>query len=264
MVLNRNITAIRRFFYLYIVILAGGTCVLAQSRISVQEVRPVVKRTIPHDTSAFTQGILYHDNALYESTGRYGHSSLRKLDAVSGAVITRIPVPDVFAEGLAYMNGKLTQLTWKREVALQYSLPKLQYTAAFQYTGEGWGLTSDEQFYIMSNGSDTLYWRDSAFTIKKKCSVTLRNQPLTNLNELEYARGVIYANVWHAEFIAEIDETSGVVRRIINCTALVQQAGVKDAEAVLNGIAYNEKTDLFYVTGKNWPLIFEVMIPKQD
>ncbi len=227
----------------------------------IPRVTPHIIRTIPHDTLAFTQGLLFHDDKMYESTGHQGRSTLRCIRVEDGAILKKMPVPRIFAEGLVLKNNRLIQLTWQSGRALIYSLPELKKNAEMNYSGEGWGITTDGTLFIMSNGSDTLYWRDNSFNIKRKRAVTLRSQPLTRLNELEFAGNFIYANVWYSDYIFEIAPQSGKVNRIIDCSSLVKQVGTLNEEDVLNGIAYDREQDLFYITGKNWPLIFEVKIP---
>ena len=221
---------------------------------------PTIIRTIPHDPHAFTQGLLFHDGYLYESTGLYGQSSLRRVDPASGNVLKNLPVADVFAEGLALVDSTLVQLTWKEKAALQYSLSDFKMIGAFSYDGEGWGLTFDGKSFIMSNGSDTLFRRSTAFALQKKIPVTVAGRPLMNLNELEFANGKIYANVWYNNYIFEIMPLTGKVSKIIDCTAIVQKAQTQSQDEVLNGIAYDASTDRLFVTGKRWPSVFEVRL----
>jgi glutamine cyclotransferase len=219
---------------------------------------PIILRTIPHDTAAFTQGLFYYKGRLYESTGLYGQSSLRVVDPKTGDILRNIPVPDIFAEGCAKMDSSLVQLSWREGGAPIYSFPSLLLRGSFSYSGEGWGLTSDSTSFYMSNGSDTLYIRDKRFGMKKKVAVTLAGARLTSLNELEYVKGLIYANVWFNNNIYVIRPSSGVAVRIVDCTALVSQNSSPSDQDVLNGIAYNNDTGTFYVTGKRWRYIFEV------
>lgn len=228
----------------------------------IQKITPLVLRTIPHDNQAFTQGLLYYKGKIFESTGLQGKSSLRCINAEDGAVQMKIPVTGVFTEGIVLKDNKLIQLTWRSGNAIIYSYPDLKNIGSHRYNGEGWGITTDGKFYIMSNGSDTLYWRDDEFKVRKKTAVTFRGQPLSKINELEYARDRIYANVWFNDFIYEIDPESGKVLRIIDCTPLVKQIGTLKEQDVLNGIAYDKEKDSFFITGKYWPLIFEIKIPK--
>jgi glutamine cyclotransferase len=225
-------------------------------------VKPLVVRTIAHDTLAFTQGLLFRRGRLYESTGIHGQSSLREIDTASGSVAKLVTLDArLFGEGLAVYGDLLVQLTWQSGRALVYSLNDFSVVDAYTYSGEGWGLTAAEGFFVMSNGSDTLYRRDSRFAIVKAVPVTLNGKPLTKLNELEYARGMVYANVWYSSYVFEIDANTGRVRRIVDCSELVAEAGSLDEEDVLNGIAYDQERDTFYLTGKNWPMVFEVQIP---
>jgi len=228
----------------------------------VARVSPVVIRSMSHDREAFTQGLIYHKNKIYESTGIVGKSSLRRINAADGAVEINLPVPGMFCEGLVLKDNALVQLTWTEGNALVYTLPDLKIRGSLRYHGEGWGITTDGVSYIMSNGSDTLYFRDMRFTVIKKVAVTHQGKPLVRLNELEYAKNRVYANVWFNDCIYEIDPSRGRVLRLIDCTALINQMGNLGEQDVLNGIAYNKETNTFYITGKYWPRIFEVRIPE--
>lgn len=225
---------------------------------SVLNATPTILRTFAHDPRAFTQGLLFHNGLLYESTGLYGQSSLRSIDPANGTVLKNVPVPDVFAEGLALIDSTLIQLTWKEKAALKYSLSDFKMIGSFSYDGEGWGLTCDGKNLIMSDGSDTLFVRSKSFALLKKIPVTLNGKPLKNLNELEYAQGRVYANIWYNNSIVEIMPLTGKVTKVIDCAVIVQKAQTQSGEEVLNGIAYNPKTGTFYVTGKNWQYMFEV------
>ncbi len=229
-------------------------------RVGIPVIRPTIVATIPHDTEAFTQGLLYRDGYLYESTGIVGRSSLRKIDASTGEVVQLIPVAHIFGEGIAVWEDELVQLTWKSNIAIRYTFPRLQQKGAFRYEGEGWGLTTDENGFIMSNGSDTLYFRNSSFEIYRTLPVTLEARPLGNLNELSYARDRIFANVWKENYIAEIDPQSGRVLRLIDCSALVRNELPLGPQQVLNGIAWCEEQDLWYLTGKEWQHIYLVTL----
>ncbi len=230
----------------------------------VPTVTPEIVRMIKHDPSAFTQGLLFHDSLLYESTGLVGYSSLRRVDPRGGAVISTVALGgDYFAEGIAVLGGELVQLTWKNGVALRHEFPALRRGTLppFRYKGEGWGLTNDSARFIMSNGSDTLYFRDKKFEITRVVPVTLNGKPLIHLNELEYARGLVYANVWYKNFVVEIFAESGTVKRVIDCSELLRIENPPSVDHVLNGIAYDKKKDEWYLTGKNWKNIFVVKIP---
>jgi len=244
----------------YVVVLMAGLLLLGayDARAAILHSEPVVITTLPHDPAAFTQGLLYDNGFLYESTGLYGNSSLRKINAANGKIQKQVSVPGIFAEGLGKMDGMLVQLSWKEQTARIYSENDFMIKKTVSYQGEGWGLTSNGMEYIMSNGSDTLYFRSKSFAVTKKICVRFNGEPVQNLNELEYANGNIYANVWYSNNIVEISPKTGVVTRVIDCNALVRKAAPTSSEAVLNGIAYNPKTHAFYITGKNWKTIFLV------
>lgn len=222
---------------------------------------PLVLRLIPHDNQAFTQGLFYYKGLLYESTGLYGQSSLRVLDPKNGNVLKNIPVPGIFAEGCAKMDSTLVQLSWREGGAPIYSFPGLSLLGSFSYSGEGWGLTSDSSSFYMSNGSDTIYVRNKQFGITRKIAVRQEKEPLTRINELEYVKGLLFANVWYDNHIYVIRLSSGSVVKVIDCSSLVSQNGSASEQDVLNGIAYNSDTGTFYITGKRWRYIFEVRLP---
>ncbi len=247
--------------FLLIQVGCGGSDTSLEKSVEIPKVKPVIISTLPHDSQAFTQGFLYHNGELYESTGLVGSSSLRRINPENGNIIKNIHVADVFAEGIAVKENLLIQLTWHNGIAFIYSYPDLKRTGLLEYKGEGWGITANESGFIMSNGCDTLFIRDNTFAVIKKLAVTLKGEPLSKLNELEYANNRIYANVWYSDFIFEIDSESGKVLRIVDCSYLVKQIGSMKEQDVLNGIAYNKEKETFFITGKNWPLIFEVKIP---
>lgn len=230
---------------------------------TVPKVRPEILRSFAHDTQAFTQGLLHHGDTLYESTGAPAgqQSSIRVVDPDSGTVLRSLPVQGVFGEGIAFMDGVLLQLTWRSGIAIAYTLPALKRGAVVRYMGEGWGLTSVGSHYIMSNGSDTLLFRNLRFEIVKKLPVTHEGRPLSKLNELEFARGQVYANVWYSNYIFRIDPRSGATTQVIDCTELVDQASGGANDHVLNGIAYDSSRDEFYLTGKNWNRVFVARLP---
>ncbi len=232
---------------------------------------PTIIRQIPHGTDAFTQGLLFADSLLYESTGKQFESSLRAIDPKSGNVLKKVPlhIPMYFAEGLTLRNGRLVQLTWWWQIAYVYDYPyrdppeqSMFLLDSLSYEGQGWGLTSDAAGYIMSNGSDTLYFRDDEFNLTGKVAVTLNGASLRLLNELEYVNGHVWANVYGDSSIYQIDAGTGKVNKVIDCAELFAiSRPVNPAEDVLNGIAYDPKTGYYYLTGKYWRWIFEVTIP---
>jgi glutamine cyclotransferase len=159
-------------------------------------------------------------------------------------------------------GGRLVQLTWQEKQAFSYSLDSLAFLGRFRYNGEGWGLTSDGDRYYMSNGSDSIYVRSPTFDIQRAIRVEAAHKPVRNLNELEFALGKLYANVWYCDSIMEIDPASGAVTRIIDCSQVVKMTARSSTHDVLNGIAFSALTLSFYITGKNWPTIFEISIPR--
>lgn len=225
----------------------------------VQSLRVEVLRELHHDTSAYTQGLLWWDGGLYESTGRYGESRLRRLDPATGAVEQQVAVPPAFfGEGLARAGDRLIMLTWMAERALVYDLRSFDAVRTFRYRGEGWGLCHDGDRLVMSNGSDTLTFRDAeSFEAVGEVRVTLRGRPRDQLNELECVDGAVYANVWQEDFIVRIDPASGRVTHQIDASGLLTREEARGVD-VLNGIAYQPDDGTFYITGKWWPKMFEV------
>ena len=219
----------------------------------------------PHDTSAFTQGLIFADGKLYESTGQEGRSSLRLVEMQSGKVTQKVDVPvPYFAEGITLLNGKIYQLTWMHQMGFIYDAQKLEKIGQFPYDGEGWGITTDGRSLIISDGSNRLKFLDpDSFRVTKTIAVLDGRTPVEQLNELEYVNGEIYANIWHDQRIVTIDPQNGRVTGWIDLTGLLQPGDVRDPEAVLNGIAYDQATDRLFVTGKLWPRLFEIKIKRQ-
>jgi glutaminyl-peptide cyclotransferase len=225
-----------------------------------------VVRSYPHRTDAFTEGLLFQDGVLYESTGLWEHSSVSQIDLETGHVIASKTLPkEYFGEGIAIWNATLFQLTWRSNVAFTYDRDSLSPRETFGYSGEGWGITSDGQHLIMSDGSDTLRFLNPAtFQEDRRLSVTAAGVPLRLINELEYVRGEIYANVWKTEHIARIDPSSGAVLGYIDLNGLLDPDARRHAD-VLNGIAYDAVGDRLFVTGKLWPRLFEIKVtPSSD
>jgi glutaminyl-peptide cyclotransferase len=218
-----------------------------------------VREVLPHDPGAFTQGLLWHDGRLYESTGEFGTSSVRRIDPATGTVEKEISLADdLFGEGLALIDERLIQLTWQRGVALVYDLETFEEIDRYSYDGEGWGLCYDGYRLYMSNGTATLSIRErESFDEVDLLQVTLEGRPLGALNELECAEGWIYANVYQTDAIVRIDPLSGEVRAVIHAAELLSPEE-RAAADVLNGIAYRGDTSSFLLTGKYWPSIFEV------
>jgi glutaminyl-peptide cyclotransferase len=225
-----------------------------------------VLNVYPHDTQAFTQGLLLHEGKLYESTGLAGPSisSVREVEPSTGQVIRRVNLPTpLFGEGLARVGERLIQLTWQDQVAFVYDLATFETLGQFNYDTEGWGLCRDGSRLIMSDGTPTLYYRDpTTFAVLGQIGVTLNGQPLAALNELECVGSLVYANVWLTDRIVAIDKDSGVVVAEIDASGLLTLAERLAAD-VLNGIAHKPDTDTFLMTGKLWPKLFEVrLVPR--
>lgn len=237
-----------------------------ESAATAVELQPVVRslrvdvlREFSHERDAYTQGLVWWDDQLFESTGREGESTLRRLDPRTGRVEQRIDVPArYFGEGLALIDRRLIMLTWLTQRAFTYDRDSFEIGETFQYDGEGWGLCHDGSRLVMSNGSDLLMFRDpDTFELIGEQRVRLRGQPLRRLNELECVDGAVYANVWGEDYLVRIDPVTGRVTDYIDATGLLKGEDLVGAE-VLNGIAYDPTAETFYITGKWWPKMFEV------
>lgn len=259
---RRRAPVVVRLLLAPLFLLLSAGCGAAQP----DELTATVVARHPHDPQAFTQGLLWHDGALYESTGRYGASTVRRVDPASGEVLEVRYLPDdLFAEGLARVDDTLIQLTWRAGRAYVWPLdgfgrgePAL---ARHAYEGEGWGLCFDGRRLVMSDGSDRLTFRDAAdFAVTGSVDVTMDGEPLEALNELECADGAVWANVWYEDHIVRIDPGSGRVTATVDLSELLsveERARLGDG-AVLNGIAWDEERGTLWVTGKLWPALFEI------
>lgn len=220
-----------------------------------------VKNIFPHDPLAFTQGLVYWNGVLYEGTGLYGRSSLRKVEVETGAVLQQHDLDaEFFGEGIAVVGDRIFQLTWQNGVGFIYDRDSFEELQRFSYTTEGWGLTYDGEHLIMSDGTPTIYYLNpDTLQEVRRLRVTLEGQPLPRLNELEYVEGKILANVWQTDYIVQIDPETGVVDGVYDFTGLLQQAPpFQGSYDVLNGIAYDAENKRLFVTGKLWPYLFEV------
>ena len=225
-------------------------------------VKPVILRKIPHDNKAFTQGLVKHGNYLYESTGLFKKSTVRAISENDGDLILSKKLPnEYFGEGLTILNEKLYQLTWKAGMARVYSLPKIILIKCIKYPGDGWGLTTIGNNLVMSNGSSELYVITKEFERIKTIDVRYEDNRIDRLNELEYANGKIYANKWKSNYIFEIEYPTGIVTKVIDCSEIIKSIAGLGKDSVLNGIAYNDIRNSFYITGKKWPVILEVKFP---
>jgi glutamine cyclotransferase len=216
----------------------------------------------PHDRRAFTQGLIYQKGRLYEGTGRYGQSSLREVNLETGKIIRMHNLPDrYFGEGIALFDARIVQLTWQSRLGFVYEEDSFNQIREFRYTTEGWGITHDGQRWIMSDGSETLFFRDSQTLMETgRVRVFDRDRPVSNLNELEYVKGKILANVWTTDRIAEIDSDTGTVTGWVDLSGLSARMDLSQPIDVLNGIAYDPDNDRLFITGKLWPNIFEIVL----
>lgn len=249
-------------YLLTLLALVLASSAYAQSGIPIYGYKVV--RTYPHDTSAYTEGLFYLDGYLYESTGTEGGSSIRKVDLATGKVLQKIdlPPPD-YGEGIVAWKNRLIQLTWQSQRGYVYDLHSFKRISQFSYPGEGWALTTDERRIYMSDGTATIRVLDPE-TLKQvdKIEVTAMGRPLVNINELEWVKGRLYANVWLTQNIVQIDPANGKVVGVINLTGLAPdpQTLTDASNDVLNGIAYDAKHDRLFVTGKRWPSIYEIKL----
>lgn len=216
----------------------------------------------PHDPSAFTQGLLWHGGRLYESTGLAGASRLREVEIATGRVLREVALdPTEFGEGLARVGERLVQLTWRNGRARLWRMADFAPLGVHAYEGEGWGLTFDGTDLVQSDGSERLTFRDpESFAPRRTLTVTRGGAPLAYLNELEFARGRIFANVWMSEEIVAVDPATGMVLATYEAPGLLARDEAAAAD-VMNGIAWNPESDRFYLTGKWWPKLFEVELP---
>ena len=221
-----------------------------------------VVASYPHDRDAFTQGLVYVDGHLYESTGINGKSSLREEDLATGSIVRFHDVPhQYFAEGLTDWGNTLVQLTWETHIGFVYDRATFRLLKTFHYDGEGWGLTHDAKSLILSDGTANLKFLDPAtFKVTRTITVRDKGKPVTQLNELEWIHGEIWANVWHTDRVARIAPTTGKVLGWIELNGLLGESERTNSEAVLNGIAYDATHDRIFVTGKLWPRIFEIKV----
>lgn len=220
-----------------------------------------VVKEYPHDPDAFCQGLVY-DDELLEGTGQFGKSSLRRVDLDTGRVIQRVDLDQsLFGEGIAVADGSLFQITWKNRIGYVYDRKTLKYQRTFRYSGQGWGLAFDGRQLIMSDGSSTLQFMEPAtFKVVRRVSVRGSGGPVENLNELEFVDGEVWSNIWYSDRIARIDPASGKLLGWVDLSNLYPANTRASREAVLNGIAYDAAEKRLFVTGKNWPKLFEIRV----
>jgi glutaminyl-peptide cyclotransferase len=229
---------------------------------NVQRIFPRIVRILPHDREAFTQGLTYYKDYLYESTGLIGQSSLRQIRLSDGsATSVHLLDQELFAEGIAILDGLLYQLTWKSGKAIVYDAASLRAVKEVPYKGEGWGLTATLNCLIMSDGSSKLTFHNEDFKILRRHRVTSHGIPLRHINDIEWAHGKVYANILNSHSILEINGSNGRLDRIIDCSTLLTLEQPKGSSHVLNGIAYKEDSNTFFLTGKCWEHLYEVEFP---
>lgn len=255
-----NIVPASRACALIVALLAASACANERA------LRYEIVATHPHDATSFTQGLHWHEGQLLESSGGYGQSALVLRDVRDATPRAKRALPATqFGEGVAGDGRRFVQLTWREGVALVYD-HALRPLARHAYTGEGWGLAWDGTRWLMSDGTSRIVARDrDSFAPRGGFAVTDRGRPVTQLNELEYANGRLYANVWQSDRIAVIDPASGAVEAWLDLGALrrgfAKPAGWNETEHVLNGIAFDPRSGHFFVTGKRWPVLFEIRVP---
>ena len=243
------------------ILATGAVWLFARERGPVLYGHRVIK-AFPHDANAYCQGLAIDQGKLYEGTGREGQSTLRQVDLATGQVLKRHAVdPRQFGEGITVMGDRIYQLTWKSGICYVYDRDTFRELGRHRYRGEGWGLTNDGTHLIMSDGTSGLQFIDpETFEVQRRIWVRSSGRAVSNLNELEYVEGEIYANVWYKDLIARIDPQTGNVNSWIDLRDLYPPRKRRDPEYVLNGIAYDAKTKRLFVTGKNWPKLYEIEV----
>ncbi|MBQ8169940.1 MAG: glutaminyl-peptide cyclotransferase [Bacteroidales bacterium] len=228
---------------------------------AVKEYTLEVVAEYPHDTESYTQGLFFDQGQMYESTGVHGKSTFRKVDLETGKALQRLDFDKkYFVEGSVMWKGNLYILTWESRLAFVYDAETLEYKSTWKYPREGWGITTDGKNLIASDGSANIYFMDENFALDRKILVRLDERPVRFLNELEYIDGKIWANVYTSNEIVIINPKDGKIQGVIDCRGLLPSHLRTDTTDVLNGIAYDEKTGKIYLTGKNWPRLYEVRL----
>lgn len=248
------------FFIAFLLLALFSSCGEAK----VRRYRISVVKEYVHDENSYTQGLFFHDGSLYESTGQYGQSTFRKVDLATGKALRKLDFSrKYFVEGSVMLDGKLYILTWTNRVAFIYDAATLKYEKSVSYPRDGWGLTTDGQNLIASDGSSKLYFLDKNLKTLKTLSVTMDGRPVTYLNELEYIDGRVWANVYTTDLIVAIDPSTGKVDFSVDCTGLLPDRLRDSGTDVLNGIAMNPADGKIYLTGKNWKRIYEVVLKEE-
>ncbi len=225
-----------------------------------------VVQSYPHDPKAFTQGLQWFDNRMFESTGQVGESNIREVELTTGRVLRQQDLEEPhFGEGIVILGDKLFQLTWTSGKAFVYDWKNFKRTGEFTYEGEGWGLTTDGTSLVMSNGTSTVVWRDPAtFAVTRSITVSDHGTPVSQLNELEWVKGELWANIWQSEQIARIDPATGNVTGWIDLKGILPALDRTGNEDVMNGIAYDAAKDRLFVTGKFWSRLYEITLKQRS
>ena len=235
--------------------------ILSCADAQVKEYSLEVVAEYPHDTESYTQGLFFNDGQMYESTGLHGKSTFRMVDMQTGKALKRLDFDDkYFVEGSVMWKGNLYILTWETKMAFIYDAATLEYKSTWKYPREGWGITTDGKQLIASDGSAYLYFMNENFALDRKVRVTIEDRPIRFINELEYIDGKIWANVYTSDEIVIINPKDGRVEGMIDCTGLLPKKLHTSSTDVLNGIAYDKKTGKIYLTGKNWPKLYEIRL----
>ena len=249
----------RSVFKIMAILLAVSASLRCSAQLKSYKVEVV--REYPHDVTSYTQGLFFHDGQMYESTGVAGESTFRKVDMATGKPLRKLEFADrYFVEGSVVFGDNIYILTWHNNVAFVYDINTLEYRSTWSYPREGWGLTTDGRSLIASDGSSTLYFMTPEFKMERQVTVKLQGRPMRLLNELEYIDGKIWANVYTSDMILIIDPATGKVEATVDCSGLLPESLRKPDTDVLNGIAYNPADGKLYLTGKNWPRLYEVEI----
>ena len=251
----------RSRIFLYLVLVLCCSC--AQPSVTHYELDVIAE--YPHDTESYTQGLFFHKGQMYETTGLRGKSTLRIVDMTTGKAMRRVDFhKKYFIEGSVVLNDNLYILTWDSKVAFAYGPDSLDYKATWTYPREGWGITTDGKILYASDGSSTIYVMDENMSLQRRIHVKSDGRPVRWLNELEYIDGKIWANVYTTDEIVIIDPKDGRVEGVIDCRGLLPKDRRSPETDVLNGIAYNPDTEKIYLTGKNWPALYEVRIVRKN
>lgn len=262
---NRNNVRLSVTLAAALMIVQGFAAAQAPTGATIPTYRATIVATYPHDANAFTQGLQYVDGFFYEGTGLNGRSSIRKVKLETGAVVQRRDIAaQYFGEGITVWKSALIQLTWQSGLAFVYDRNTFAPLRTFKYRGEGWGLTHDGTSLVMSDGTSELRFLDpDTFAERRRVKVTAAGKPIPELNELEFVKGEIFANIWQTDRIARIDPATGRVTGWVDLSGLLtprERAGTD----VLNGIAYDAARDRLFVTGKLWPRLFEIKLVQQS